>query len=222
MHFLSHYYYELPVRSPLFVAGLSIPDLASGFSKTYNSVIKNSVLPTSPHHLQIHQGIISHYQADKIFHNSPMFINLTALTIQSFLAQGLNRQRLRLSVIAHVAVELMIDRQLIIENGQLLIDYYNLINEASEELISSYFDVHRLTDTKRIFLIRFQLFKQRRFLFLFNELENIVTGLGRIYQNVTGIEFTENEKHKFFNALNNIDSTIRYSWKEILNANVYE
>ena len=222
MHFLSHYYYELPAKSPLFVVGLSIPDLTSGFSKAYNSVIKNSVLPSNPHLLQIHEGIVSHYEADKVFHNSPMFINLTSLTTQSFLSAGLNRQRLRLSVIAHVAVELMIDRQLIIENGQLVVDYYNLINEASEELISSYFDVHRLTDTKRNFLIRFQLFKQRRFLLLFNELENIVIGLSRIYQNVTGVEFTEEEKLGFFNALNNIDSTIRYSWKEILNANVYE
>jgi hypothetical protein len=222
MHFLSHYYYELPVKSPLFVAGLSIPDLAPGFSKIYNSVVKNSVLPNNKDFEQIQLGILSHYEADKAFHNSPIFMNLLSLTTQSFLTQGLSRQRLRLSVIAHLAVELMIDRQILIENEQLGVDYYNHINAADESVLSAYFDEIGQVDSKSNFLIKFRGFKQRRILFFFNDLEKIVTGLGRIYQSVTKTEFTDDESHKFFNALNNIDNTIRYSWKEILNEKVYE
>ncbi len=218
MHFLSHYYYELPGKSPLFIAGLGIPDLAPNFSHAYNSVVKKSVLNNGYDVQQIQQGIESHYEGDKIFHNSPVFEELMALTTQAFLNAGLSRERLRLSVIAHVAVELMIDRQILIENEQLCYDYYNCLNNASESTISTYFDVLSLEDLKRKFLIKFQFFKQRRFLFLFSEIENIVMGLGRIYQGVTDVEFTSDEKLFFFNALNNIDSTIRYSWKEILNA----
>jgi len=222
MHFLSHYYYELPAKSPLFVVGLGIPDLAPDFSKIYNSAIKNSVLPNNEHVQQIHQGIMSHYKADKTFHNSPVFMNLLSVATQSFLTEGLSRERLRLSVIAHLAVEFMIDRQIIIENEQICTDYYTLINNADEKTISDYFDIYLLAETKRNFLIKFQFFKQRRFLFLFKDLENIVAGLNRIYQTTTLTEFTGQEKRNFFNALNNIDSTIRYSWKEILNAKVYE
>jgi hypothetical protein len=222
MHFLSHYYYELPAKSPLFVAGLGIPDLASGFSKTYNSVIKNSVLPNNKDLQQIHSGILSHYEADKAFHNSSVFMNLLSLTTQSFLKQGLNRDRLRLSVISHLAVELMIDRQILIENEQICVDYYTLLNEADEALLSVYLSAFLPESPKQEFLIKFRLFKQRRFLFLFTDLKNIVEGLNRIYQRVAKVEFTEDEKINLFNALNNIDSTIRYSWKEILNAHVYE
>ncbi len=171
---------------------------------------------------EIQKGIISHYRADEIFHNSKLVTELMSLTTQSFLNEGLSRERLRLSVIAHVAVELMIDRQIMLEDRQLCLNYYNRLEEASEVAISEYFNVLSLEDAKRDFLIKFQFFKQRRFLFLFSDIKNIVTGLGRIYQNVTQIEFTEAEKELFFNALNNIDSTIRYSWKEILNAKVYE
>ena len=222
MHFLSHYYYELTAKSPLFVAGLSIPDLAPGFSRIYNSVIKKSVLHKEYDVQEIQKGIACHYEADKIFHHSKVFTALMALTTQSFLNEGLSRERLRLSVIAHIAVELMIDRQLMLENEQLGFDYYGQLELASETSLAGYFDLLSLEDTKRDFLIKFQFFKQRRFLFLFNDIKNIVTGLSRIYQNVTRVEFTEVEKQLFFNALNNIDSTIRYSWKEILNAKVYE
>ena len=222
MHFLSHYYYELPAKSPLFVAGLSLPDLTPGFSRTYNSVIKNSVLNKEYDVQEIQKGIISHYEADKFFHNSKQFTELMALTIQAFIAEGLSRERLRLSVIAHIAVELMIDRLIMMENEQLCIEYYNQLDKASEAALCSYFDQLSLEDAKRDFLTKFQFFKQRRFLFLFSDVKNIVAGLGRIYHNVTRVEFTDNEKLIFFNALNNIDSTIRYSWKEILNAKVYE
>jgi len=222
MHFLSHYYYELPAKSPLFTVALGIPDLAPHFSKGYNSVIKNSVLPNNPLLLQIHEGILSHYAADKAFHNSPVFMNLISLTTQSFLTEGLSREKLRLSVISHLAVELMIDRQIILEDEQVCTDYYTLINNAEEKQISSYFDIFLLHETGKNFLSRFQFFKERRFLFLFKELVNLVEGLSRIYKNTTGMEFTVEEKQRFLSALNNIDTTIRYSWKEILNAKVYE
>ena len=116
----------------------------------------------------------------------------------------------------------MIDRQILIENEQLCVDYYMMINSASEEILSGYFDSLLQEDAKRRFLVRFKGFKEGRFLFLFKDLEKIVTGLSRIYQGVTKVEFTEDEKRNFFDALNNIDSTIRYSWKEILNEKVYE
>lgn len=217
MHFLSHYYYELPAKNPLFVAGLSIPDLTPGFSRAYNSVIKNSVLNKGYDVQQVHDGIISHYEGDKRFHNSDAFNRLVSLTTGSFLTAGLSRERLRLSIIAHVAVEIMIDRQILIENEQLCVDYYKQIDVASETVIADYFDVLCLGEQKRDFLFKFQLFKQRRFLFLFNDPGNIVSALGRIYQNVTTIVFTDDEKRNFLSALNNIDPVIRYSWKEILN-----
>ena len=201
------------------MAGLGIPDLTTGFSKAYNSVIKNSVLPNSEFLQQIQKGIDAHYQADKMFHNSPVFMNLTSQTIQAFNAAGLNRERLRLSVIAHVAVELMIDRQILLADEQIAHDYYAQLDGVKEDLISVYFDTLSLHNEKQNFLSRFQFFRQRRFIYLFKDIENIVTGLGRIYRGVTKVEFSDHENAMFLNALNNIDGTIRYSWKEILNVN---
>ncbi len=218
MHFLSHYYVEQPHDNPLFVAGLGIPDLVSGFSRTYNRVLKNALQPENNDLQQIHKGILHHYAADKRFHNSPLFMQHLALATQSFIREGLNRERLRLSVIAHVAVELMIDRRILLEKEDKCVAFYDTLDKVDEKVLSAYFDGLSLQKEKENFLPRFRFFKERKFIFLFRDVENIVYGLNRVYNSVAQIEFTEEEKHKFLAALNNIDNSIRYSWQEILKA----
>ncbi len=217
MYFLSHFYTELPNENLLFVAALSIPDFATGFTRVYNSHLKHASLPQNENLQQIHRGIVQHYAGDKWFHASPLFTKQVAAAVQFFLNENLNREKLRLSVIAHLAVEMMIDRQIILQQKEVGEKYYECINKVDEKLIHEYFALHSLEVAGQSFFSKFQFFKQKQFLFLFNEIENIVTGLSRIYASATKTEFTEEEKKKFVLALHNIDSGLRYSWQEILN-----
>lgn len=216
MHFLAHYYTELPANNPLFVAALAIPDLTQRFTKTYNSLIVKHAAPQNENLQQIHNGIVQHFSGDKRFHHSPLFIEQVSKAILNFTEAGLNRERLRLSVIAHIAVEMLIDRQIVLQREEICTQYYTLLGKADETILTSYFDLFLLTSEKQNFLRSFQLYKERRFLFLFNELGNIVLGLNKVYGSVTKTEFTETEKQKFLAALHNIDNDIRYSWQEIL------
>jgi hypothetical protein len=138
--------------------------------------------------------------------------------IQSMVKAGLDREKLRLSVIAHVAIEMMIDRQIVLEKRDLCEDYYRYLNQADEKVIHTFFDSFLPAEMKPVFFSRFRFVKERKFLFLFDELENIVFGLERIYSSVTKVEFTPEEKSRFLLALSNIDADIRYSWQEILKA----
>ena len=216
MHFLSHYFVELPNKNSPFVVGLIIPDLTSGFSKIYNSRIKNGIVPEDKNLLQIHTGILNHYHADKWFHNSGLFVQHTTMALQSFLKEGLSRYNLRLSVIAHLTIEMMIDRQIILENKLLCDDFYKAIVQTDESLLETYFLLFGTKNSKSSFFATFNFFKERKFLYRFEELENIVFGLSKVYGSVTKREFTEEEKKKFVAALHNIDNTIRYSWQAIL------
>ncbi len=218
MHYLSHFYTESPVAHPLFAAALTIPDLSGGFSRAYNKVIKHSAYPEEENLRHIHSGILSHYEADKKFHYSPLFVQHTSLALQSFIEQGLNRNRLRLSVIAHLAVEMLIDRQILLENESLCFDFYSTIVQADETMLETYFMRYGLESVKSSFFAKFIFFKQGRYLFLFKDLENIVYALSRVYGTVTKTSFTPDEKVKFLAALHNIDEGMRYSWKEILKA----
>ena len=216
MHFLSHYYAELPLNSPLFVAALTIPDLTIGFSKTYNSLIKTMELPENPDLAEVHKGILAHYAGDKRFHNSPAFMQQQHLFTQSFVNAGLDRTRLRLSVLAHIAVEMMLDRQILLHDASICSRFYEIVDNADMAVLQNYFDSLSLEEQKRVFLERFHFFKQRRFLFLFDDLENIVFGLNRVYGMVTKTEFSVKEKRQFAEALHNMDVVLRYSWQELL------
>lgn len=220
MHFLSHYYTELPVENPLHISALAIPDLTPHFSKTYNSVIKKAALPHDENLLQIHKGILSHYEADKRFHASPLFTQLTNVVLQTFIENNLDRNRLRLSVIAHLAVEMLIDRHLILENETLCDNFYKAIGHAEEKMLETYFNHFGLIKEKNSFLPNFQFFKERQFLYQFKNMERIVFGLSKIYGAVAKTEFTDEEKSRFIAALHNIDEAIRYSWQETLNREV--
>lgn len=217
MHFLAHYYTELPANNPLFVAGLSIPDLTPHFIRAYHRYIARQTKQLHPAHRQIHNGIMQHLEGDKKFHSSVLFKEHVSLTKASFLKAGLSTRHLRLSVLAHIAVEMLIDRHILLSHPDISADYYDLLEKADESIISSYFDLFLLENEKQIFLSRFRFYKQRKFLLLFGELENIITGLDKVYGSVTKTEFTPQEKLKFLTALNNIDGILRYSWQKILN-----
>jgi hypothetical protein len=117
-----------------------------------------------------------------------------------------------------LAVEMLIDRQIVLQHRDVCNEYYRLLDNADETALFSYFNRYGLESEKMVFLERFRFFKQKRYVFLLNELENIVVGLNRIYSSVTGTGFTETENEQFLTALGNIDGVIRYSWQEILAA----
>lgn len=217
MHFLAHYYTELPANNPLFVAGLSIPDLTPHFIRAYHRHMGRQSKQLNTDQWQLHQGVLRHLEGDKRFHSSALFTEHVRLTKASFLETGLTTQRLRLSVLAHLAVEMLIDRHIFLSYPNICATYYALLEKAEESVISSYFDLFLLENEKQIFLSSFRFYKQRKFLLLFGELENIVVGLDKVYGSVTKTEFTPQEKVKFLNALNNIDGILRYNWQKILN-----
>lgn len=217
MHFLAHYYTELPNDNPLFITGLCIPDLWPRFTRVYNKNIVKHPVFTSPDLKQIQSGIVQHFGADKRFHNSPLFLKEVTNAIQSFVDAGLDRQRIRISVIAHLAVEMLIDRQIVLKDNSICSTYYTLLDRADEDSIHKYFSLLLLEGEMKTFLLNFRFYKQRRFLLLFEELENIVTGLEKVYGLVTKTTFTDAERRMLLVGLHNIDFRLRYSWQEILN-----
>ena len=218
MHYLSHYYTEIGNNNPLFSVGLIVPDLAPGFSKTYNQVLKKAPEPAHLQLKQLHKGILAHYEGDRRFHNSPLFMQQISRTIQSMVQAGLDRQKLRLSVIAHIAVEMLIDRQIVIQHPDVCNDFYHTIGNATNHDLIAFFDLHSLEVQKREFLSKFQFFKDMRYLYQFSELERVVYALDKVYGMVARTEFTKIEKSQFLQGLGNIDGEIRYNWQEILNA----
>lgn len=216
MNFLSHYYFEHCPDSPYLTAGLAIPDLVKHFSKTYNRVLKNAAVPPSVLHSEMHKGILQHYEADKKFHADTDFVEHSKFLIALFLNEGLNRQKIRLSVLAHIAIELMLDGCIVRYDKTIANKYYQTLQATNEGVLATYFDEFCLPIEKQQFLSSFQLFMQRKFVLLLDKSENIVLGLEKIYGPVAGIQFTEIEKQQIVAAIHNMESQLRYSWQQLL------
>lgn len=217
MNFLSHYFVEGQPEEPLFASALLVPDLVSGFTKVYNQHIRKNTMPLPVALQWVNEGIVHHYVADRKFHNSRYFTHACQVALQEMLQAGLNRNQLRLSVLAHLAVELLLDRALLLQQPESCDRLYAVVEKADEELLQAYFNWHGLEHKNTVFLDRFRFFKHRKYIYLFSELKNLVLGMERIYKQATGVAFTDDENKRMEVALYNIDGYIRYNWQQILN-----
>ncbi len=130
---------------------------------------------------------------------------------------GLSRAKWRLSLLAHVGVELMIDRQIVNAEPKLSEVYYQKLNDVDPEVLKKYFEYHNVNVEQQDFLAKFHFFKMRKYLTLFNDINNIVTGLDKMYGQVLNKTFGKQEKEQIGLALHNMDDDIRYRWQELLN-----
>lgn len=178
--------------------------------------MKKLAVPLTEPMQQFHLGIVRHYTGDLFFHNHPLFIQSVAETLQAFMNGGISRKEYRLSVLAHIAVEMMVDRQIVLENRAFCDQFYNTIHAADVAVMQQYFQALGLEVEFENFLSKFQVFKERRFIYLLENMQHLAEGLSRIYQSATGTGLGH-EKEKFVAALCNIDGAVRYRWRQLLN-----
>ena len=124
MNFLSHFYIDKNEENASFIVGVCTPDLVS----LYNREIRIKHLPILPSHSESYiaftKGILRHFEADKVFHSSPFFLQETE-KVGIFLKTHFKDSGLKRSFfVAHVLVELMIDKILIAQAPQLIPDFY--------------------------------------------------------------------------------------------------
>lgn len=231
MHFLSHYYIDRHSNDANFVAALTLPDLAHGFTKVYNKVAKHIDEPKHSTLASIHQGLLRHFEGDKLFHPSLAFLHANEEAKQALLKVGINRDEYRVSVLAHLLVEMLLDRQVILHEEALLLRYYELLEQASADAFAEYFaHLEKVSTSEKFeniskviaatgitFQSRFGMFKERRFLHYFREAENILFGLKRTYAMATQVEIANSEDRKFLEAIHVIDAQLRSNWQTLLN-----
>lgn len=128
MNFISHFYLDRGQADSWFFAGVSTPDLVSVFDR--NVRLKQHTLPllmeneSSPEEISFYNGVLRHFEVDRIFHSSLFFKEetrrLTELLKMQFGPGGVPRA----FFVAHVAFELILDKILIQENHSLVAEFY--------------------------------------------------------------------------------------------------
>lgn len=216
MHFLSHYYVDRHSADPYRVVGALLPDISPGFTRTYNAVIRKNDWALKHESALIHQGVLRHYEVDMQFHGSPVFEEAVALALKVLLASGLDRDRYRLSFIAHIAIELVLDRLLIGEYPGLVKVYYDLLESIESDKLGVYLN-HIMPDSQgQRTLQAFDRFMEIKFLQYFDRTDGAAEGIVRTTKRAIGVDFTEEDRAKLLGALHNIEGEMRYRWHKLL------
>lgn len=189
MNFLAHFYC-LPVpTNPLIVYGNLMPDISRGFSKQYNQFVKDGVDSKVPDIQSIDKGLSYHMEMDHIFHESEAFASFEAIT-KELLEERTSLPRIY--IVAHVAVELMIDTYLLSIHPELGRSFYDTIAEVEDAAISNYIEYRKFDMEANKFIRNFRHFRQAEYLFQLKKMEGVAFALQQIFGNKLGLQIENN------------------------------
>lgn len=163
MNFLSHYYLDKDNPSAYYKFGLVLPDLIRGFNQHMRKGVA-AYRPVDPAHTNITAGIAKHHLTDRVFHALPQFATLQANLKSELKTLHLLEALPRAWFLAHIGVEMMIDRQLLKLYPHLYVEYYQALDAVSQPVVEKYFHETGCNHLSREFFGNFKVFTERRFL----------------------------------------------------------
>lgn len=128
MNFISHFYLDRKVNDSLFFAGVSTPDLVSVFDR--NIRLKKSRMPlimeneASQDEISFYNGVMRHFEADRIFHSSDFFTEETHFIARLIESTFEKPEYERTFFVAHILFELLLDKILIQQDQTLVPEFY--------------------------------------------------------------------------------------------------
>jgi hypothetical protein len=219
VNYLAHYYCLPFYTSELHVFGSLLPDIFPRFTKFYSQKIKNQELSSTESNIQILEGIHLHFKIDDVFHKRPLFTEN-----MEFIKVKLNKYQLNNKnyVVAHLMVEFMIDRLLILQNDKIANNFYKTCNQIKDNLLLHFFKNRINNEEFSNFMLKFKLFLENEYAYRLKVLENIPQALSFILKNrliineplneeiiLEVLELTEtNMKQNYLNQLQEIKEII--------------
>jgi hypothetical protein len=190
VNFFGHYYLDNLPNNPKHNFGILTPDLLRNF--TPNLYDKNLL-----HHLKDsdwQSGVIKHFERDKIFHQSIFFEDTyqSCHEITKNLFQKTNIPRFYFAL--HVLIEMILDKILISQDQNKLHEFYEQLELCKSEIPRLLKQINH--QNPNLFLEKYNLFLESKYLFKYLNESGIVYGLNRIYNQVNAYKFDWNEEQK--------------------------
>ncbi|MEO1451190.1 MAG: hypothetical protein AAFV07_16790, partial [Bacteroidota bacterium] len=140
MNFIAHYFLDRNLDDSLFFAGVSTPDLVSIFDRNIRLKAKRMPLimenEATQEELSFYNGVMRHFEVDRIFHTSEFFKSEVKLLCDAFTYHLGEKVVKRDYFVAHILFELTLDKVLIQQNAFLIDDFYaHLESRPLEELV---------------------------------------------------------------------------------------
>lgn len=213
MNFFSHYYIDKENPSPVFLFGTLLPELMPHFNQHIRKAVFNAPAEgqqINPVFQAIFKGIQRHYQVDKLFHNHPFFIQHTQYIKQQILQNpGLAVLHTKTYYLAHITLELMIDRVLIKTNAAEPDSFYKFLSTINTETIAQYFAFIGKSEQLPDFLKTYEAHNRIKFLYYYPNNEKFTEALLRLYSKINTNMPTLATHHAFTLVLKQVEAKLQ-------------
>lgn len=217
MNFLSHYYLDRSETDSIFNVGLIMPDIISlhnrGARVSEKSILKSLEHISDQKGYSLASGMLLHLRLDKWFHSGMHFKTGTTMIRDIF------KEHFKADIShfhSHILFEILIDRNLQLENESLTDDFMSEVFDFDYELVIDNYGHLRNFDRDK-FISFFQQFRNSTFLYDYLSLHKIKELLERISRRVStyNVEWStdDNENHEFYRR---VDDELRLIAKEVI------
>lgn len=205
MNFLSHFFIDWQEDDPPYSLGKVLPDLLRNFDglvrvKPYNE------MPATNDQKSLHKGVEMHYAVDKYFHQSAFFLQNAQKVKNLMLASGFSDAHRYLFLHAHILLELMLDKLIIINNDQVAQKFYEQLGKIDVVTIQPIFRYNNIENHLAAFMHFYSRFLQVRYLYSYTNNESMAYALGRIISRVGMAGFAGSDHDKLLRVIPQVEN----------------
>jgi acyl carrier protein phosphodiesterase len=193
MNFLSHFYFERQTSNSYIVIGMVLPDLIKNANKDWNlNPQKDEYLFRDvPDYDALLTGWKRHLELDRLFHSSDFFKEQTAI-LKQLILPVLQSGPVKPFFLAHIGLELVLDHLLLTRTVIDTALFYDQLQSAHTGSLAGFLKLAGLPDQPR-FSKFLEGFISSRYLFSYEQMENITYALNRICMRLWKEPFTEEQ-----------------------------
>ncbi len=204
MNYLSHFFIHQQEANHYYNTGLILPDITKKWVKSYKHLLPEKLF-LEEHH-QLLRGALQHYQADKLFHGSDYFTGYLRLFTQHINNAGLSNQVQRKWFIAHIALELMIDRMLVKYHPTSVDHFYHSLQVTDQHILNSFLELSGSANNQEFFNF-FGHFSGVKYIYYYADNNKFMYSLNRIMLRAGVPELGEEDTNKLLKVLLNLENT---------------
>jgi len=207
-HFLIDYKHELPYYN----SALILPDITKKWLKSFNHPLPI----TNPLHQQLLQGCLQHYKSDKQFHSSAFFDKYFLLINTEFKKEIFSESLNRKWFIAHIALELLIDRVFARYFSEKLDLFYSNLNKIDTQILLEFLTNYGLINPNE-FLTFFNHFRSIQYIYYYTDNNRFIYSLSKVMTRVGIKEIGKKDAEKLLTIILHIETNYMNNPTALLN-----
>jgi hypothetical protein len=203
VNYLSHFFIDSKQDDHYYNAALILPDIAKPWVKKIEASFISPI--ASVHQIELLNGALAHYRADKLFHASSFFefyqYKINEYLKHILLSPDVNRKWF----IAHVLTEILIDRQIVKLQPEIADGFYESLSAIDDAELAAFLRSCGVNDTDPFFLF-LDRFRKARYIYYYADNNKFLYSLGRIMMRVGIKELGEKDGEKLLEAILTLES----------------